>query len=166
MEEKKDLTIKDENEVQTIMDSFKDGKIGRRDCLSKLKNIGLSAAAILGILGGITTRINATPQKKMKMVKAKARVSRTRIKKHKIKFSKLRTRDMMDKMKVHGMNPEIQERISKLADLGKVGFWSKSYSEYNENTGSLLDERGQIILQSSAPLTNEEIKIIDKITMR
>lgn len=143
-------------EIDSVVEEFREGKIGRRECIAKLVTVGVAASLAPSLLG--TRSAEATRQK------ASASRVPTREKTVKLDPRKMKSAEVANQLKMKGASVAVREQVADLAEAGVEIHWTKVYTEHHSN--SLLDARGQIIYQTTTPLTDAEMSLIDRLGLR
>jgi len=145
-----------EHEVDSLVEKFREGKIGRRECIAKLIAVGVAASLAPSLLG---TRQAEAQREKTTASRAVA-VKKT----VKLDPRKMKPEEIVNQLKMKGASKAVQEQVGELVGADVEINWTKVYTENHSNL--LLDNRGQILFQTTTPLTDAEMSLIERLGLR
>jgi hypothetical protein len=140
-------------EIDSLVDEFRQGKIGRRECIAKLVAVGVSASLASVLLG---TRSAEAGREKQPTSRAKT-VKKT----VKLDPGKAKPGEVVDQLRLKGASRAVQEQVGQLTADGVEIHWTKIYTESHSNL--LLDNKGQVLFQTTTPLTDAEMELIERL---
>lgn len=65
--------------------------------------------------------------------------------------------------RMRGVSPRALEAL-RPDDIGNAAVWSKTYTE--NSSSRLLDKAGNVLFETEAPLSNQEMELIEQLGLR